>query len=235
MSDQKTIVVRGGQVYDHDGDVHKPRVADILIKDGNIVAVGQNLDAAGAEIVDARNRLIVPGLINAHYHSHDTLCRGLFEELPLEFWLLYTLPLGIMQFQGQFGTDWARVLAFVSLALMPTVVFYLLAERFDDDVVVAAQERGGSRGQPRCATVTRLVHVAHERVFDLEANTGPIDCAAIRGETGRCCAWSRSRPTLAPSNARASFVVCSTSSVAACHRSMALDRMISMSRRWSGA
>ena len=26
---------------------------------------------------------------------------------------LYTLPLGIMQFQGQFGTDWARVLAFV--------------------------------------------------------------------------------------------------------------------------
>jgi len=36
----------------------------------------------------------VPGLINAHYHSHDTLCRGLFEELPLEFWLLYTLPMG---------------------------------------------------------------------------------------------------------------------------------------------
>ncbi len=36
----------------------------------------------------------MPGLINAHYHSHDTLCRGLFEELPLETWLLYTLPLG---------------------------------------------------------------------------------------------------------------------------------------------
>src|SRR4051794_13150207 len=95
MSDQKTIVVRGGQVYDHDGDVHKPKVADILIEDGTIVAVGRNLDAGGAEIVDARNRLVVPGLINAHYHSHDTLCRGLFEELPLEFWLLYTLPLGI--------------------------------------------------------------------------------------------------------------------------------------------
>jgi raffinose/stachyose/melibiose transport system permease protein len=42
---------------------------------------------------------------------------------------LWTLPLGIMQFQGQFGTDWARVLAFVSLALAPTIVFYLLAER----------------------------------------------------------------------------------------------------------
>lgn len=42
---------------------------------------------------------------------------------------LYTLPLGIMQFQGQFGTDWARVLAFVSLALVPTIAFYLVAER----------------------------------------------------------------------------------------------------------
>src|SRR6185295_9084248 len=38
---------------------------------------------------------------------------------------LYTLPLGIMQFQGQFGTDWGRVLAFVSLSLVPTIAFYL--------------------------------------------------------------------------------------------------------------
>ena len=94
MKDQKKIVVRGGQVYDHDGDVHKPQIADILIEDGEIVAVGPDLEADGAEIVDARDRLVVPGLINAHYHSHDTLCRGLFEELPLEFWLLYTLPMG---------------------------------------------------------------------------------------------------------------------------------------------
>jgi raffinose/stachyose/melibiose transport system permease protein len=42
---------------------------------------------------------------------------------------LYTLPLGIMQFQGQFGTDWARVLAFISLSLVPTIIFYLFAER----------------------------------------------------------------------------------------------------------
>jgi raffinose/stachyose/melibiose transport system permease protein len=42
---------------------------------------------------------------------------------------LYTLPLGIMQFQGQYGTDWSRVLAFISLALVPTIAFYLVAER----------------------------------------------------------------------------------------------------------
>jgi len=41
----------------------------------------------------------------------------------------YTLPLGIMQFQGQHSTDWAMVLAFVTLSLVPTIIFYLFAER----------------------------------------------------------------------------------------------------------
>lgn len=89
-----TVIVQAGRIYEHDGDVHKPRTADILIRGSEIVAVGQDLKADGAQILDARNHLVLPGLINAHYHSHDTLCRGLFEELPLEFWLLYTLPLG---------------------------------------------------------------------------------------------------------------------------------------------
>ena len=42
---------------------------------------------------------------------------------------LWTLPLGIMQYQGQFGTDYAQILAFISLALVPTIIFYLIAER----------------------------------------------------------------------------------------------------------
>jgi raffinose/stachyose/melibiose transport system permease protein len=42
---------------------------------------------------------------------------------------MWTVPLGIMRFQGQWGTDWSRILAFVSLTLIPTLVFYLFAER----------------------------------------------------------------------------------------------------------
>jgi raffinose/stachyose/melibiose transport system permease protein len=55
---------------------------------------------------------------------------------------LYTLPLGIMQFQGQFGTDWAKVLAFVSLAMAPTIIFYLIAERH----IVAGLTAGAVKG-----------------------------------------------------------------------------------------
>ena len=42
---------------------------------------------------------------------------------------LWTLPLGTMQFQGQYGQDLSLIAAFVTLSALPTVVFYLLAER----------------------------------------------------------------------------------------------------------
>ena len=41
----------------------------------------------------------------------------------------WPLTLGIMQFQGQFGSDWARIMAYVTLLIIPAVVFYLLAEK----------------------------------------------------------------------------------------------------------
>lgn len=42
---------------------------------------------------------------------------------------LWTLPLGTMQFQGQYGQDLALVSAFVLISALPTVIFYLFAER----------------------------------------------------------------------------------------------------------
>jgi raffinose/stachyose/melibiose transport system permease protein len=42
---------------------------------------------------------------------------------------LYTLPLGTMQFQGQYGSDLALVSAFITLSAVPTIIFYFFAER----------------------------------------------------------------------------------------------------------
>lgn len=43
---------------------------------------------------------------------------------------LWPLPLGIMQFQGQYGTDYARIMAYVTLLIVPAVAFYLFAEKY---------------------------------------------------------------------------------------------------------
>ncbi|HEY7248492.1 MAG TPA: amidohydrolase family protein [Xanthobacteraceae bacterium] len=71
--------------------------SDILIRDGRIAAIeahGQ-LDqcAASARAIEGRGKLVIPGLVNAHYHSHDVLSRGMFEDIPLELWIaLAILP-----------------------------------------------------------------------------------------------------------------------------------------------
>lgn len=41
----------------------------------------------------------------------------------------FTLPLGVMQYQGQYATDWAKVLAYLTLSLIPAVFFYAIAQK----------------------------------------------------------------------------------------------------------
>lgn len=42
---------------------------------------------------------------------------------------LWTLPLGTMQFQGQYGMDLSLVSAFLLLSAIPAIIFYIFAER----------------------------------------------------------------------------------------------------------
>lgn len=42
----------------------------------------------------------------------------------------YTWPLGIMQFQGEHGTDWPKILSYLTLTIIPAVVFFLAAQRY---------------------------------------------------------------------------------------------------------
>ena len=88
------MLIAGGLVYDHDGDTDRPAQADILIDGNCIAAVGPGLRALhpNAPVVDARDHLVLPGFINAHYHSHDTLLKGFFEAVPVELWSVLALP-----------------------------------------------------------------------------------------------------------------------------------------------
>jgi cytosine/creatinine deaminase len=64
------VLVRGGRPWGHDG------AADILVRDGAIAAIGADLEAAGAEVLDIAGRLVLPGLVDAHCHLDKTLCGG---------------------------------------------------------------------------------------------------------------------------------------------------------------
>lgn len=87
------LLIKNGRVFDLDGDVDMPPVADLLIRDGRIATIAADIAAVpGVETIDASGMLLIPGLVNAHYHSHDVLLRGLFEQMPLDVWGFYSGP-----------------------------------------------------------------------------------------------------------------------------------------------
>lgn len=60
----------------------------LYIQDGLITGIGAAPTGFIAEqIIDARDRLVIPGLINAHTHSYMSLMRNVADDLPFSDWL----------------------------------------------------------------------------------------------------------------------------------------------------
>lgn len=72
-----TYLVRGGSIITMDaalGNIHR---GDVLVTDGAIRAVGMTIPVpAGAEIIDATDMIVMPGLIDTHYHMWSALGRN---------------------------------------------------------------------------------------------------------------------------------------------------------------
>ncbi len=60
---------------------------DILIKDNKIYSIGKNIREDTNILFDAKNKIVLPGLINTHTHISMTLLRGYGEGLHLHNWL----------------------------------------------------------------------------------------------------------------------------------------------------
>lgn len=67
--------------------------ADILIEGDRIAAIGPDLTATEVdETIDASDRIVLPGFVNAHTHSNESFEQGFYDALPLEVWLLHKYP-----------------------------------------------------------------------------------------------------------------------------------------------
>ena len=77
-----------------DGDPHQPPACDILVRDGRILQVNAPGEPIpdGARVISAAGKLILPGFVNAHYHSYDVLQKGLLEDMPFDVWALHSQP-----------------------------------------------------------------------------------------------------------------------------------------------
>jgi dihydroorotase len=63
------LLIRNGRVIDPASGLD--RVADVLVEDAAIAAVGENLEASGADRFDAGGMVVAPGFIDMHVHLRE--------------------------------------------------------------------------------------------------------------------------------------------------------------------
>jgi len=72
----RRYVIRGGSVMSMDPKVGDFVEADVLVEGKKILAVGRNLGAGDAGVIDARGRIVMPGFIDTHHHQFETVLRS---------------------------------------------------------------------------------------------------------------------------------------------------------------
>lgn len=118
--------------------------ADILIDDGVITQIGQNLDPEGAEVVAASGCVVTPGLVNTHHHLYQSLTRAVpgGQDALLFGWLQTLYPIW-----QRFGPEEIYVSAQIGLAELALsgctltsdhLYLYPNGSRLDDTIAAAA-------------------------------------------------------------------------------------------------
>lgn len=71
------IILSGGSIVTMDERLGDMAKGDVHIRDGSIVAVAPSIDVSGAERIDMSGRIVMPGLVDTHWHMWNTIARGL--------------------------------------------------------------------------------------------------------------------------------------------------------------
>jgi 5-methylthioadenosine/S-adenosylhomocysteine deaminase len=81
------ILIKNGIVVTMDKDRRVLKNFSVSITDGRIEEIAEEIKGEADFVLDAKNKIVMPGLINAHTHLAMTLFRGIADDVPLMKWL----------------------------------------------------------------------------------------------------------------------------------------------------
>jgi 5-methylthioadenosine/S-adenosylhomocysteine deaminase len=93
LQNRGKVLIRNARLLDIEEATNEAmRQADVLITDGTIATIGTvdpEVDTTCDRVIDARDRLVAPGLVNAHTHSPSSVMAGIGDDLshPVFMWL----------------------------------------------------------------------------------------------------------------------------------------------------
>lgn len=138
------ILIKNGYVVSMVSDVVK---ADLLIEDGKIAFIG-NTDIEADKVIDATDKIVMPGLINAHTHVPMSIFRGYSDELTLNDWLRKKM----WPIEDKMTADdayWASMLSGIEMIKSGTTTFNDMYF-FEDEIAKMAEQLGMRAILSRC-------------------------------------------------------------------------------------
>jgi cytosine/adenosine deaminase-related metal-dependent hydrolase len=81
----RTTLIKGGYVLTLDPELGDLPQADVLIDGDKITAIGPNIQASPhANVIDARNHIVMPGFVDTHRHTWQTPVRAVMPSCTLD-------------------------------------------------------------------------------------------------------------------------------------------------------
>ena len=182
-----SLLIRGAAVLPLDGGDDVRHGVDLLVEDGRIAAMGPALAPAVPpdRVIDGRDRLVMPGLVNAHLHSHNNYYRGFFDSLPLDdcvlrVWNIGAAPRDVRLTPRQV---YARALLGCAEMLRTGTTLALddvnLAPGLDEEAVAAVVQAYEDSGM-RAVVAPHVFDVPYHRTVPFVADLLPSDlCRAL--------------------------------------------------------
>ncbi len=142
------LLVTGGTLVAMDGDTRVLEDGAIAVRGDIIAAIGPRMDIekqfTATQRLDARGKLILPGLINGHTHAPMTLLRGLKDDVTLDVWLQkYIFPAEAKNVNENF-VRWGTRLAALEMIRGGTTTFADMY--YFEDAVAEEVKAAGMRG-----------------------------------------------------------------------------------------
>ena len=146
----KSILIQNGYILTLNSKREIIKQGSVYIEDDTIIEIGRNEEMRTHKadlVIDAKNKIVMPGLIDTHTHLAQALIRGCADDVSLVDWLKKY----VWVLQGNFTKEDGRVSAELCMAEMirtGTTAFIecMIHSRYGFDGIAKAVERVGMRG-----------------------------------------------------------------------------------------
>ncbi len=180
------LLLRHGDVIDTEPEPVLHRDTDVLIEDGKIAAVGRDLPVGDAEVVDAGNRIVLPGFVDTHRHLWQTALRSTVLDVDLRAYLEVILGTFAPRYRPEdmYTGNLAGALECLDSGITTVQDFsHLQYSVAHSEAAITALRESGIRavfghGYPVSDPAARRpedVRLVHERYF--AGDTGPVTMA----------------------------------------------------------